>query len=316
MGTPRITAAICTRDRYATLPKAVASLTRQSLPDDQFEIIVVDNSPDHMRSREIADDFGEIENLKWIVEKTPGLSNARNIATEAARAPLIAFLDDDAIAGSSWLNAMITAFSQFGDDAHMAGGRVDPIWAVPQPHWLPDDLLGYVSVVDWGGITRLADSNEWVADTNIAFRVDSLKRVGGFSVHLGRIGGGEALLSNDEFEVIARMRERGGRLLYVPAAVVEHLVSADRLTQSWFRRRVAWQATSDYLQDPVGLFGRVPACWRDVTEFYARLPPKFRSPRGLHVHQDDPEMFRMQMSALYGFTVALLGGFHGIEELP
>jgi glycosyltransferase involved in cell wall biosynthesis len=128
MDPPRITAAICTRDRYATLPKAVASLTRQSLPDDQFEIMVVDNSPDHGRSHEISDDFGDIANLRWIVEKTAGLSNARNVATELARAPLIAFLEDDAIVGSSWLKSLITAFSQFGDDAHVAGGRVDPLW--------------------------------------------------------------------------------------------------------------------------------------------------------------------------------------------
>src|SRR5215467_8415610 len=206
MGTPRITAAICTYDRYATLPKAVASLSRQSLADDQFEIIVVDNSPDPERSREISEDFSEIANLSWLVEKTPGLANARNVATEAARAPLIAFLDDDAIAGSSWLDKLLSAFSQFGEDAQIAGGRVDPIWAAPRPHWLGDKLLGYVSVVDWGGLTRIAAASEWVAGTNIALRVDALKSAGGFSQRLGRKQGEEALLSNDENEVIARLR--------------------------------------------------------------------------------------------------------------
>jgi glycosyltransferase involved in cell wall biosynthesis len=316
MSTPRITAAICTYDRYAALPKAVASLTRQSLPDDQFEIIVVDNSPDRDRSHEISEDFDEIVNLKWVIEKTPGLSNARNVATALAQAPLIAFLDDDAIASSSWLDKLISAFARFGDDAHMAGGRVDPIWGAPRPHWLPDDLLGFVSVVDWGGLTRVAAKAEWVAGTNIAFRIDALKAAGGFSIHLGRSRGGQALLSNDESDVIARMGERGGQLLYVPDAVVEHLVAAERLTQVWFRRRVAWQATSDYLQDPARVFEQAPTLWRGVTEYNALLPPRYRNPRGLYVHQDDPEMFRKQISALYNFTVALLSGFHGIEALP
>jgi GT2 family glycosyltransferase len=314
MSTPHITAAICTYDRYATLPKAVASLTRQSLPDDQFEIIIVDNSPDHGRSHEMAEDFSEIVNLKWIVERTAGLANARNVAIEAAAAPLIAFLDDDAIARSSWLARLIAAFSQFGEGAHVAGGRVEPIWAAPRPHWLADELLGFVSVVDWGGLTRVAAKNEWVAGTNIAFRLDALKNVGGFSPHLGRKRGGEALVSNDEIDIVARVREKGGQLLYVPDAVVEHLVSADRLKQSWFRRRAAWQATSDYLQDPVRMFEQAPACWRGVTEYFARLPPKHRNPRGLYVHLDDPEMFRMQISALYDFTVALLSGFRDIES--
>jgi GT2 family glycosyltransferase len=316
MSTPRITAAICTYDRYATLPKAIASLTRQSLRNDQFEIVVVDNSPDHERSHEISEDFSGIVNLKWLVEKTPGLANARNVATANAAAPLIAFLDDDAVARPSWLDKLITAFSQFGEDAQIAGGRVDPVWAAPRPHWLADGLLGYVSVVDWGGLTRVAGKNEWVVGTNVAFRLEALKKVGGFSAHLGRRQGAESLLSNDENDVVERIRERGGRVLYVPDAVVEHIVPADRLKQSWFRRRAAWQAVSDYLQDPVRMFEAAPAGWRAVTEYFARLPPKHRNPRGLYVHQDDPEMFGMQISALYHFTVALLSGFREIESPP
>ena len=36
MTMPNITAAICTYNRYDTLPKAIVSLTHQSLPVDQF----------------------------------------------------------------------------------------------------------------------------------------------------------------------------------------------------------------------------------------------------------------------------------------
>jgi glycosyltransferase involved in cell wall biosynthesis len=315
MTMPNITAAICTYNRYDTLPKAIVSLTHQTLPVDQLEIIVVDNSPDHGRSHEISEDFDEIPNLTWVIEKTPGLSNARNVATAAATAPIIAFMDDDAIASPSWLERLAGAFAQFGEHAHMAGGRVEPIWDAPQPDWLADDLLGFVSVVDWGGVARFAGKDEWVAGTNVAFRVDALKDAGGFSTNLGRIGSGHSLLSNDENDVIARIGAKGGRLVYVPDAAVEHLVPAERLAQGWFRRRVAWQATSDYLLDPVHQFNKAAEYWNGVTDYYARLPPKYRNPRGLYVHQSDPEMFRMQISALYNFTIALLSGFHGIEAV-
>ena len=53
--------------------------------------------------------------------------------------------------------------------------------------------------------------------------------------------------------------------------------------------------------DSQGLFEKAPDYWRGVTEFFAKLPPKHRNPRGLYVEQLDPEMFRMQMSALYNF---------------
>jgi len=310
---PRITAAICTYNRYDLLPKAIASLERQSLPKADYEILVVDNSPDRDQSVEFSIAFKSVPGLTWLIEQTPGLSNARNVAARAAKSPIIAFMDDDAIAAPDWLEKLATVFDKFGSQAEVVGGRVDPIWEVPQPRWLPDSLLGNVSVVNWGGSDRFAAPREWVAGTNIAFRVAALQKAGGFSVHLGRTRGGQALLSNDETDVIERMTANGARLVYAPGAVVQHLVPAERLTQGWFRRRVAWQAVSDYLLDPQRLFEKAPDYWRSVTEFYARLPPRDRNPRGLYVEQVDPEMFRMQMDALYNFTVVLLTGFRGLD---
>jgi hypothetical protein len=60
-----------------------------------------------------------------------------------------------------------------------------------------------------------------------------------FSVDLGRWGAGYSLLSNDENEVIAKLNERGGQLIYHADVIVSHLVAAERLTQTWFWRRVA-----------------------------------------------------------------------------
>lgn len=313
MSKPRITAAICTYDRYDTLQKAIASLREQSLADGDFEILVIDNSRDHVKSKAQSEDYLRIPNLRWIVEKTPGLSNARNVATRLAQAPIIAFMDDDAAAAPRWLEALLAVFGEFGKTAQVVAGRVDPLWAAARPDWLSDNLLGYVSVVNWGGATRFAGEQEWAAGTNIAFRVEALTSVDGFPVHLGRKHGGQALLSNDESDVIEKMAAKGARLIYAPDAIVQHLVPEERLTQSWFRRRAAWQAVSDYLMNTERAFANAPSGWRGVTAFYARLPPKYRTPEGLHVEQDSPEMFAMQLSALYNFTLALLSGFNGLD---
>jgi glycosyltransferase involved in cell wall biosynthesis len=313
MSKPRVTAAVCTYNRYDTLAKAIASVRGQTLPEGDFEILVIDNSPDHARSRVVSEGYLQIPNLHWVVEKTPGLSNARNVATRLAQAPVIAFMDDDAIAAPNWLEALLATFEAFGDAAHVVGGRVDPLWGTPRPAWLPDSLLGYVSVVNWGGTVRFAGEKEWVAGTNIAFRVEALKAVGGFPVDLGRKRGGQALLSNDESEVIEKMARKGARLIYAPEAVVEHLVPAERLTQSWFRRRAVWQGVSDYLMDSERAFEKAPGAWRGVTRFFAQLPPKYRTPRGLYVDQDNPDMVAQQMQALYNFTMAMLSGFNGLD---
>jgi glycosyltransferase involved in cell wall biosynthesis len=314
MNEPRITAVICTYNRYDMLSKAVASLLNQSLPSEEFEILVIDNSPDRAESETMSKRYPQISNLRWVIEAVPGLSNARNVATGLTRSPLIAFIDDDAIAAPNWLEALIAVFAEFGDDACIVGGRVDPLWETPRPSWLPDRLLGFASAVDWGGTARFASEREWVAGTNIAFRTQMLTAAGGFPAQLGRRGGAQMLLSNDETAVIDKIAAMGGRLVYAPQAIVEHLVSAERLMQSWFRRRAVWQAVSDYLLDPVRAFEDAPGHWRAVTEFFARLPPKYRTPRGFYVEQSESEMFDMQISALYNFTIALLSGFNGLDE--
>jgi hypothetical protein len=67
---------------------------------------------------------------------------------------------------------------------------------------------------------------------------------------LGRIGSDFSLLSNDESEVTERIRAMGRISMYAPAATVEHVIDPARLTREWFRRRPAWQAVSDFIQDP------------------------------------------------------------------
>src|SRR6516225_1710737 len=100
---PRVSVAICTYKRYDFLEKAIASTRAQTLSNSRLEVLVVDNSPDADRSAKQAKKFRTVKNLKWIHEKTPGLSNARNVAVANSTAPVIAFLDDDAIADDVWL---------------------------------------------------------------------------------------------------------------------------------------------------------------------------------------------------------------------
>jgi glycosyltransferase involved in cell wall biosynthesis len=274
----------------------------------------VDNSPDHEASLRVGEQYRACENLFWIVEKTPGLSNARNVGTRAARGRFVAFIDDDAIAEPSWLKEIISVFDEFGERASIVGGRVDPIWDAPRPNWLPEEFLAHLSVVNWeADQPRPLTEKEWLAGTNIAFRVDALNSVGGFSTQLGRNGPAAALLSNEETEVSTKIRALGHLVLYAPDARVGHRIDSSRLTHEWFRRRIIWQAVSDYLQNGKIYFDQAPGGWNDVLHFANSLPPRDRSLRALYVPFDDPQMVRMQVSALYSYTITMLTGFRGVE---
>lgn len=311
----RITAAICTYERYDLLPGAIETAIAQTLPAGTFEVIVVDNSPDPARSARESAAFAQYENLVWLHEPRPGLSNARNVAARAARAPIIAYLDDDARADPAWLEHTAGCFDQFGPDVQVVGGRIRPWWVAPRPDWLPDEMLGSLTVVDLGPERRLLTEREWVAGANIAFRIDALRAAGWFDTSLGRTGGPASLMSSEETALTDRIRAQGGLVAYDPLAAVEHWVDPERLTQRWFRRRAAWQAVSDYLKDPNGRLARRDDCWDSVKAFLLARNPADRTLRGLALEQDRAADFRWQISAVYNAVTALLAGLGEQDDL-
>lgn len=303
----RIAAVICTYNRYDLLPLAIESCLKQTMDPTRFEIIVVDNSPDHTAAAAFGAQYEGHANLRYVVERTPGLSNARNVAAKMSDAEIIAYLDDDAIAKPTWLKALVQAFEAFGSAAKVAGGKISPIWDVPRPSWLGDGKLGYVSVVDWGGSARLIGEFEWIAGANIAFRREPLLEIGGFDTNLGRKGPETSLLSNEESAVVETLKADGSFALYVPEAEVDHLVDKRRLTHEWFRRRSAWQAVSDCMDDE-----KVQS-WADkaldgTLNYLQKQPPRYRAISGLTQDVDDPTEFNDQLDAIYNMTVALLTG--------
>lgn len=312
---PRITAAICTHERYDLLPGAVESALAQSLPPGSFEVIVVDNSPDAARSAREAAAFADRAALRWYHEARPGLSNARNVAARHARAPVIAYLDDDARADPGWLAAIAECFDAYGPDLKVVGGRIRPWWGAPRPDWLGDEMLGHITVVDLGPERRLLAAHEWVAGANIAFRRDALAAVGGFDTSLGRTGGAASLLSAEETAVTDRIRALGGLVAYEPAAGVDHWVDPERLTQRWFRRRAAWQAVSDYLRDPRAGMAKADQAWDSVKAYLLTRNPADRTLRGLALEQTQAAEFHWQVGAVYNAVTALLAGLDERDDL-
>jgi glycosyltransferase involved in cell wall biosynthesis len=313
MSAPEISLCICTYNRYDLRPGAIQSLIEQSLPSDRFEILVIDNSPDAKRAELFAKRFEAAPNLRYILEKTPGLSNARNVAASLAKAPVIAFMDDDAIADPDWAAELLRAYELSGQGAMIVGGRVDPIWAAPRPDWVHDSMLGNLSIVNWGGDTRVAGPDEWVAGTNISFRVSAILDNGGFPLNLGRIGSGSALLSNEEIQLLDRIRADGGQIIYAPRARVNHLVDVRRLKQGWFRKRAAWQALSDFMMNPDGQAAEARKHWPELVKYFNALPPHERTVRGFLHQTDDPDLFQWQTGAVYMMTTLMLAGFEGVE---
>ncbi len=137
---PEISVVIPTRDRGRRLVRTLSCALGQSGVD--LEVIVVDDGS----TDETADRLAEIGDprLRVLRHATPrGVASARNAGIAAARAPWVAFLDDDDLWSPDKLRLQLACGRETGAGAVycgaiMAGEDGAFLWAIPMPR--PDEL--------------------------------------------------------------------------------------------------------------------------------------------------------------------------------
>ena len=254
----KISAIICTFKRPEYLRHALRSLCEQSLPREQYEIIVVDNAVE-TEVRQVVKDFedGRV-NLRYLPEVKVGLSRARNTGLKAAAGRYVAYIDDDARADVHWLEALVAAFEQVSPAPSAVGGRVWLDWQGEKPSWVPERHLSLYTYVDHGNGAHSLANDEYLVGANIAFEKEALCSVGGFDPTLGRQG--PVLLSGEEAAILAELRQTRRGVYYEPAAVVWHSVDQSRKRPSWLLRRLFWDGASQPFLERPNL--PRPANWR------------------------------------------------------
>jgi glycosyltransferase involved in cell wall biosynthesis len=225
---------VCTHDRPEDLERCLRGLVAV---DGDLEVIVVDSGSDPPCRQLVESHSGRLPALRYLYEPRPGLSRARNAGIAIAKAPLIAFIDDDTVPDSEWARALQRAFAD--PEVGCVGGACRPAFAAARPRWLSDRLLQLVGITRFGEIAREPRSSaEWPFGANLALRAHALSQAGPFSPALGRRG--PLLLSGEDSDMVARVLASGWRVWLEPAAVVDHRVSADRCESGYYWRRLWW----------------------------------------------------------------------------
>jgi glycosyltransferase involved in cell wall biosynthesis len=303
-----ISAVICTHNRAGYLSKAIQSLVDQRIPKDEYEIIVVDNRSTDS-TKEVVERFSGLCNIRYIYESNLGLSYARNTGWKSARGRYVAYLDDDAIASPIWLDKILEVFETVTPRPGCVGGKVEPIWEGPRPIWLSDWLLHGLAIIGWSETPRVLTnlSAEWLVGANIAFPIDILESVDGFTSSLDRIGNN--LLSSGDVFLEKQITKMGYSCFYHPEIVIRHHIVKSRLTQSWFIRRYYWQGISDAVMQ---IIQEKPSTLKRLRLAISETKKLLHSPRrvmALVLPTNDPEKFTEKCFALItlGHIYGLLG---------
>lgn len=198
---PRISVVVCTHNGAATLQACLESLVALNYPD--FEVLVIDDgSRDHIA--EIARSFARV---RYQFQEHAGLSVARNLGASLATGAIIAYTDDDCIAHPDWLLHLSHAFT---DEAIAAAGGPN---IPPRPRNRTEHVVAAAPGAPAHVLLNDTEA-EHLPGCNLAIRKGALERIGGFQADFKTAG--------DDVDVCWRLRETGGRLKFVPGAMVWH----------------------------------------------------------------------------------------------
>jgi glycosyltransferase involved in cell wall biosynthesis len=122
---------IPTRNRAHYLSRTLESLSRQTMPPEAFEILVIDNGSLDSTSLVVEKVVAKLDThcIRYIYEPVPGSLSGRHRGAVEAKSDILVFIDDDIAAASEWLNAIIGSFADA--TLQIVGGRNLPHYEEP-----------------------------------------------------------------------------------------------------------------------------------------------------------------------------------------
>jgi GT2 family glycosyltransferase len=211
------------------LSGTLEAVLSQDTDPSEYEVIVVDNNSTD-RTKELVESFVARGHghLRYAFERQQGVSYGRNAGIMMARAPVVAFTDDDVVVTSNWIASIRKAFDA-NPGVDYVTGKMLPMYDAPQPAWLTQDNAGPCVLRDRGDEPAYSTPGcffpGW-ATANIAFRREVFDRIGGFSGDFPR---------GQDLEFIVRLWRVNGRGMYSPDVVVRHHIPAERMTKAYHR---------------------------------------------------------------------------------
>jgi GT2 family glycosyltransferase len=237
-----------TYNRSDVLGRALRGLLDQSLPDFEYEVVVVDDGSTDDTRQVIAEVGAPPSRLRYFRQENRGPAAARNYGVREARGEIILFTGDDCLADHRLLEEHLRTHWKEGD-----------VGVVGHVAWHPDlKITGFMTFLEDGvqfGFKHIEDPEDapyWAFYTsNCSLRKRRLEEAGGFDEDF-------AYAAFEDTELSYRLEQRGMRLVYRSEArtyhyhpvTLEHYLRRQRLAG---RAAVTFFRKHPELQDTLGV---------------------------------------------------------------
>jgi glycosyltransferase involved in cell wall biosynthesis len=210
---PEISVCIATWCRKDNLTKIIELLQNQTIPQEKYEIIVCDSYSNDGTDKVLEKYMEECSNIKYINTHKNVLAVKRNIGINAAKSPLVIFMDDDVLPTHGFIEAHLNAHKNSNNTVYCGQVRFPEQWKNTSNYYRYRDEchLGPLDINDFNDLPF----NKIVV-MNMSFKKDELmSKVG--NVCEDFIGYG-----CEDLEFGYRILKSGIKMVYLEEALAYH----------------------------------------------------------------------------------------------
>jgi GT2 family glycosyltransferase len=215
---------VATYNRKGPLARLLATLVKQTVPRDAYEVVVVDDGS-HDDPASVVRAFSSAIQVSLIRQTNSGVAVARQRGVEHARGPIVIFLDDDMLASEDFVEQHLAAHEGSEDRVVMGELLADaelgemPLFERYHAHQLEKAAKRFASTGTFAGSD--------VYTGNLSLGRDLFFRAGGFDpdFHL------------EDVELGVRLEQVGASFVFSRAAATVHASDHTSL-DAWLARSV------------------------------------------------------------------------------
>ena len=267
----KISVIICTHNpRPDYLRQTLDALKDQTLPCEQWELLLVDNSSKELLSGKW--DLSWHPNGRHIRENELGLTPARLRGISESQGEIFVFVDDDNVLNPNYLEK---AFSIVQDKPFLGAfnGSIKGIFEIEPPKWIQDFVglmcVGEVKGDRWGYGPLLSARSFAPCGAGMVIRADVAKHYAESvhsSIERGRLDRtGKNFISAGDADMAMCACKLGYSVGRLEILRLDHLIPAQRLTKEYILKLVEGLAYSDEWLHFI---------WNGVTTYPPSLPGK------------------------------------------
>lgn len=200
---------LCTYNRAALLERVLDACFEQTVPDDAYEVVLVNDGSTDGTPAAIERAAGRARCRFTVVDqRNSGLAKGRNAGIARATGEQIVFIDDDVLVLPNFVAEHLRSH-QAHPSAIVRGGaiEVESFDDLPPPVWA---LRNYSGNYFW--------------TTNVSVPLEAIRQAGGFDESFSEYGW-------EDIDVGLRLRARGVKAVFNPRALAYHFKPAPRSGQ-------------------------------------------------------------------------------------